>query len=61
MIFIRYFLKCWGSEPQSIEDTIQDLEDAFLREVFDLDPIEGLRETLLPKFVEKKVERQEVE
>ena len=47
-IFIREFLKRWGLEAQTLKDTIQDLEDAFSREGFDLDPIEGLRETLLP-------------
>jgi hypothetical protein len=61
MILIREFLKCWGPEAQSLEDTIQDLEDDFSREGFDLDPIQGLRETLLPKFVETIVERQEVD
>jgi hypothetical protein len=60
-ILIREFLKRWGPEFQSLEDTIQDLEDDFLREGFDLDPIEGLRETLLPEFVETTVERQEVD
>jgi hypothetical protein len=50
---MREFLKHWGPETQILEDTIKDLEDAFLREVFDLDPIEGLREMILPKFVEK--------
>jgi hypothetical protein len=60
-ILIREFLKRWGPEAQSLEDTIQDLEDAFSREGFDLDPIEGLRETLLPEFVETTVERQEVD
>jgi hypothetical protein len=49
------FLKHWGPKAQSLEDTIQDLEDAFSREGFDLDPIEGLRETLLLEFVEKKL------
>jgi hypothetical protein len=61
MILIKYFLQCWGPEAQSIKDTIQDLEDAFSREGFDLDPIEGLRETLLPKFFETIIERQEVD
>jgi hypothetical protein len=60
-ILIREFLKHWGPEAQSLEDTIQDLEDAFSREGFDLDPIEGLRETLLPEFVETTIERQEVD
>ena len=32
-----------------------------MSEGFDLDPIEGLRETLLPEFVEKIVERKEVD
>jgi hypothetical protein len=48
-----------GIEAQSLEETIQDLEDAFSREGFDLDHIEGLRETLLPYFVEATIERQE--
>jgi hypothetical protein len=61
MILIREFLKHWGLEAQSLKDTIQDLEDAFSREGFDLDPIEGLRETLLPEFVETTIERQEVD
>jgi hypothetical protein len=42
-ILIREFLKHWGPKSQSIEETIQDLEDGFSREGFDLDPIEGLR------------------
>ena len=41
-ILIREFLKHWGPETQSLKDTIQDLEAAFSREGFDLDPIEGL-------------------
>jgi hypothetical protein len=60
-ILIREFLKHWGPEAQSLEDTIQDLEDAFSREGFDLDPIECLREMLLPEFVETTVEKQEVD
>jgi hypothetical protein len=60
-ILIREFLKRWGPKAQSLEETIQDLEDAFSREGFDLEPIDGLRETLLPKFVEITVERQEVD
>jgi hypothetical protein len=54
MILIREFLKCWGPETQSLEDTILDLEDTFSKEGFDLHPIEGLRETLLPEFVERQ-------
>jgi hypothetical protein len=60
MILIKEFIKIWGPEAQSFEDTIQDLEDAFSREGFDLDPIEGLREMLLPKFVETTIERKDV-
>jgi hypothetical protein len=48
MILIREFLKHSGLEAQSLEDTIQDLEDVFSREGFDLDLIECLRGTLLP-------------
>jgi hypothetical protein len=44
----QIFPQALGVKTQKIEDTIQDLEDAFSREGFDLDPIEGLRETLLP-------------
>jgi hypothetical protein len=47
-ILIKEFLKHWGPEAQGIEDTIHDMEDAFSREGFDLDPIEGLIETILP-------------
>ena len=36
------------TEGKSIEETIHDLEDVYPREGFDLDPIEGLRETLFP-------------
>jgi hypothetical protein len=61
MIRIREFLKHWGPQAQSLEDTIQDLEDAFLREGFELHLIEALREMLLPEFAEKTVERQEVD
>jgi hypothetical protein len=60
-ILIREFLKRWGPEVQILEDIIQDLEDAFSREGFDLDPIEYLRGTLLPEFVETTVEKQEVD
>jgi hypothetical protein len=58
MILIRYFLKHWGPKYQSLEDTIQYLEDAFSREGFDLDPIECLKGTLLPNFVEMTVEKK---
>jgi hypothetical protein len=50
-----------GTISSNLEDTIQDLEDALSREGFDLDPIEFLRETLLPEFVETKIERKEVD
>jgi hypothetical protein len=60
-IHIREFLKRWGLEAQNIKDTIQDLEDDFSREFFDLDPIEGLRKMLLPYFFETTIEIQEVE
>jgi len=51
-ILIREFLKRWGTKAQSLFETIRNLEDDFSREGFDVDPIEGLRETLLPYFVE---------
>jgi hypothetical protein len=37
------------------------MDDAFSREGFELDPIEGLRKSLPPKFVETIVEREEVD
>jgi hypothetical protein len=58
VILIKEFLKRWGLEAQSLKDTIQDLEDAFLREFFNLDPIEGLRETHLINFFETTIERE---
>jgi len=57
-ILIREFLKRWGPKAQSLEETIQDLENAFSREGFVLEPIDGLREMLLPNFVEITVEIQ---
>jgi hypothetical protein len=57
-ILIIDFLKNWGLNSQSLEETIQDLEDSFSVEGFDLDPIKGLRETLLPYFFETTLERQ---
>jgi hypothetical protein len=33
-ILIREFLKCWGPKAQSLEDTIQDLEDDFFERRF---------------------------
>jgi hypothetical protein len=60
-ILIKEFLKHWGPESQSLEDIILDLEDAFSREGFDIDPIECLRGTLLREFVETTVEKQEVD
>jgi hypothetical protein len=60
-ILIKEFLKHWGPEAQSLEDTIQDLEDALSREGFDLDIIKCLRGMLLPDFVETIVEKQEVD
>jgi len=56
-ILIVELLKSWGPKAQSLEETIQDMEDVFSREGFDLDHIEGLRETLLPNFVEETIER----
>ena len=61
MIFIIEFLKHWEPKAQSLEDTIQDLEDAFSREGFDLDPIEYLRGMILPEFFEATVEKKEVD
>jgi hypothetical protein len=57
-ILIREFLKRWGPKTQSLEDTIQDLEDDFSKEGFNLDPIEGFREMLLPYFFETTFERK---
>jgi hypothetical protein len=57
-ILIEEFLKRWGPEAQILKNTIQDLEDAFSREGFDRDPIQDLKETLLPEFVETIIERQ---
>jgi hypothetical protein len=54
---MREILKHWGLEDQSIEVIVQDLEDSFSREGFNLDPIEFLRGTLLPEFVEMTVEK----
>jgi len=61
MVLIREFLKRQGLEVQIIEDTIQDMEDAFSREGFDLDPIEYLRGMILPEFFEATVEKKEVD
>jgi hypothetical protein len=58
MVLIQEFLKYWGPRAQKFEDTIQDLEDAFLGQGLPLDPIEDLRETLLLEFVEKTIEEQ---
>jgi hypothetical protein len=60
-MLIGEFLKCWGLEDQSLEDIIQDLEDVFFREGFELDPIPHLRKALLPEFVETTVKIQEVD
>jgi hypothetical protein len=40
----REFLKHCGRRSQQFEDIIQDLEDAFRKEILPLDPIENLRE-----------------
>jgi len=61
MILIRYFLKYWGPRTQKFEDTIQELEDAFLEHMFLLNPIEGTGETLLTNHIENLVEEEEVE
>jgi len=42
-IFIREFLKHCGPRSQLFEDDIQDLKDAFRKEILPLDPIENLR------------------
>jgi len=59
MVLILELLKYWGPRTHKLEDTIQYLEDSFLGQGLPLDPIEYLREKLLPKFVETTFEKQE--